>query len=72
MPSVETDLMQYQSEQAKQDAQVIEWERRFDIVVSAFTAGYYNSFYTQPDKAALDIIEKCAGDLVDLYLKMER
>ncbi len=71
MGIIETDLMRYQAEQAKQDAQVIEWERRFEIVVAAFTSSYYNSFYTLPEKPALDIIEKCAGDLCDLYLEME-
>ncbi len=72
MNTVETDLMRYQAEQAKQDAQVIEWERRFEIVVAGFKSSYYNSFYANPNKPALDIIEKCAGDLVDSYLEMER
>ncbi len=72
MHTVETDLMRYQAEHAKQNEQVIEWERRFDIVVSELLDGYYLSFNTKPSKPALDIIEKCAADLVDIYLEMER
>ena len=69
MNSVESDLVQHNIDMARDDARVIEWERRFDLLSKELIKAS-NGYVSTPK--ALDVIEKCAGDLVDLLLKMER
>ena len=69
MGTVESDLVQHNIDMCRHDARIDEWERRFDLLSKELIKA--STGYVSTPKA-LDVIEKCAGDLVDLLLKMER
>jgi len=69
MNTVETDLVAENMAMCRHDARIDEWERRFDLLSKELIKA--STGYVSTPKA-LDVIEKCAGDLVDLLLEMER
>ena len=69
MKTVEQDLVEENAAMCKHDAKIDEWERRFDLL-SRDLIKAANGYLSTP--AALDVVEKAAGDLVDLMLGMER
>ena len=69
MKSVESDLVQHNIDMCAHDARIDDWERRFDLLSKELIKAS-NGYLSTPK--ALDVIEKCAGDLVDLLLKMEK
>jgi len=69
MNTVEHDLVKKAIQDRNADAQIIEWERRFDLL-SRDLIKACNGYLNTPE--ALDIIEKCAGDLTDIYTGYER
>jgi len=69
MGTVESDLVQHNIDMCRHDSKIDEWERRFDLLSKELIKA--STGYVSTPKA-LDVIEKCAGDLVDLLLKMEK
>ena len=69
MNTVENDLVAENMAMCRHDARIDEWERRFDLLSKELIKAS-NGYVSTPK--ALDVIEKCAGDLVDLLLEMER
>ena len=69
MGTVESDLVQHNIDMCRHDAKVDLWEKHFNLLSKELIKA--STGYVSTPKA-LDVIEKCAGDLVDLLLKMEK
>ena len=69
MNTVESDLVAENMAMCRHDAKVDLWEKHFDLLSKELIKA--STGYVSTPKA-LDVIEKCAGDLVDLLLKMEK
>jgi hypothetical protein len=67
--TVESDLVQKAIDDRNRDDAIRDWERRFDLL-SRDLMKACNGYLAKPE--ALDIVEKCAGDLVDIYTGLER